>query len=79
MPGLPGQRDGPGEALQCECQCPRIVGEPCAGRPIAASRDAGLDSVLPGAVTSLYDRAIAAGHGTDNWTSLYEVITRRTA
>jgi 3-hydroxyisobutyrate dehydrogenase-like beta-hydroxyacid dehydrogenase len=30
--------------------------------------------VLPEAVKSLYDRAIAAGHGKENWTSLYEVI-----
>jgi 3-hydroxyisobutyrate dehydrogenase-like beta-hydroxyacid dehydrogenase len=43
---------------------------------VAASRAAGLDTVLPEAIKSLYDRAIAAGHGSDNWTSLYEVITR---
>jgi 3-hydroxyisobutyrate dehydrogenase-like beta-hydroxyacid dehydrogenase len=41
---------------------------------VAASTAAGLDTVLPEAVKSLYDRAIAAGHGKDNWTSLYEVI-----
>lgn len=46
---------------------------------VAASRDAGLDTVLPEAVKSLYDRAIAAGHGADNWTSLYEVVTKRIA
>jgi 3-hydroxyisobutyrate dehydrogenase-like beta-hydroxyacid dehydrogenase len=45
---------------------------------VAASKAAGLDTVLPEAVKSLYDRAIAAGHGKDNWTSLYEVVTRRT-
>ncbi|TQM09151.1 NAD(P)-dependent oxidoreductase [Pseudonocardia kunmingensis] len=44
---------------------------------VAASRAAGLDTVLPEAVKSLYDRTIAAGHGRDNWTSLYEVITKR--
>ncbi|GAA5136386.1 NAD(P)-dependent oxidoreductase [Pseudonocardia adelaidensis] len=43
---------------------------------VTASRDAGLDTALPEVVKSLYDRAIAAGHGGDNWTSLYEVITR---
>jgi 3-hydroxyisobutyrate dehydrogenase-like beta-hydroxyacid dehydrogenase len=43
---------------------------------VAASTAAGLDTVLPQAVKSLYDRAIAAGHGGDNWTSLYDVITR---
>jgi 3-hydroxyisobutyrate dehydrogenase-like beta-hydroxyacid dehydrogenase len=44
---------------------------------VAASTAAGLDTVLPEAVKSLYDRAIAAGHGKDNWTSLYEVVARR--
>jgi 3-hydroxyisobutyrate dehydrogenase-like beta-hydroxyacid dehydrogenase len=43
---------------------------------VAASTAAGLDTALPAAVKSLYDRAVAAGHGKDNWTSLYEVITR---
>jgi 3-hydroxyisobutyrate dehydrogenase-like beta-hydroxyacid dehydrogenase len=36
-------------------------------------------TALPDAVKSLYDRAIAAGHGGDNWTSLYEVITGSTS
>jgi 3-hydroxyisobutyrate dehydrogenase-like beta-hydroxyacid dehydrogenase len=43
---------------------------------VATSKAAGLDTVLPDAVKSLYDRAIAAGHGGDNWTSLYEVVAR---
>jgi 3-hydroxyisobutyrate dehydrogenase-like beta-hydroxyacid dehydrogenase len=43
---------------------------------VAASTAAGLDATLPSAVKSLYDRAIAAGHGNDNWTSLYEVMIR---
>ncbi|MFC5237713.1 NAD(P)-dependent oxidoreductase [Pseudonocardia zijingensis] len=46
---------------------------------VAASAAAGLDTTLPDAVKALYDRAIAAGHGNDNWTSLYEVITRSAA
>jgi len=29
------------------------------------------------AVKSHYERAIAAGHGTHNWTALYEVINAR--
>jgi 3-hydroxyisobutyrate dehydrogenase-like beta-hydroxyacid dehydrogenase len=41
---------------------------------VDASADAGIDLSLPQAVRSHYDRAIAAGHGNDNWTSLYEVI-----
>jgi 3-hydroxyisobutyrate dehydrogenase-like beta-hydroxyacid dehydrogenase len=43
---------------------------------VSASTAAGLDTALPEAVKSLYDRAIAAGHGKENWTSLYEVIIR---
>ncbi len=46
---------------------------------VAANRAAGIDLELPNAVTSHYDRAIAAGHGKDNWTSLYEVIKKPTA
>lgn len=38
---------------------------------------AGIDRALPAAVKSHYDRAIAAGHGLDGWTALYEVIARR--
>lgn len=41
---------------------------------VAASKAAGLDTALPEAVKSLYDRAREKGHGQDNWTSLYEVI-----
>jgi 3-hydroxyisobutyrate dehydrogenase-like beta-hydroxyacid dehydrogenase len=44
---------------------------------VGASRAAGLDLELPHAVRSLYDRAIQAGHGPDNWTSLIEVIKNR--
>jgi len=39
-----------------------------------ASRTAGIDTALPLAVRSHYERAIAAGHGRDNWTSLFEVV-----
>ncbi|MYW97638.1 NAD(P)-dependent oxidoreductase [Amycolatopsis rubida] len=41
---------------------------------LAASRDAGIDVGLPAAVKEHYDRAAAAGHGRDSWTSLFEVI-----
>jgi 3-hydroxyisobutyrate dehydrogenase-like beta-hydroxyacid dehydrogenase len=40
-------------------------------RTAAAS---GVDTGLAEAVRSQYDRAIAAGHGSDGWTALYEVI-----
>jgi hypothetical protein len=43
---------------------------------VGASRTAGLDLALPLAVRSLYERAIDAGHGRDNWTSLIEAIRR---
>ena len=45
-----------------------------AGHILEASRAAGIDVALPRAVKSHYDRAIAAGHGRDSWTSLFEVI-----
>ncbi|CAM3949008.1 NAD(P)-binding domain-containing protein [Kibdelosporangium persicum] len=41
------------------------------------SNESGVDPVLPYAVKSLYDRAIATGHGRDSWTSLYEVVKSR--
>jgi 3-hydroxyisobutyrate dehydrogenase-like beta-hydroxyacid dehydrogenase len=41
---------------------------------VGASESAGIDLALPLAVRSHYERAIAAGHGGDNWTSLFEVI-----
>jgi 3-hydroxyisobutyrate dehydrogenase-like beta-hydroxyacid dehydrogenase len=37
----------------------------------------GVDTQLPRAVKSHYDRAIAAGHGSSNWTALYELIKPR--
>jgi 3-hydroxyisobutyrate dehydrogenase-like beta-hydroxyacid dehydrogenase len=44
---------------------------------VRTSETAGIDLELPKAVKSHYDRAIAAGHGSKNWTALYEVITAR--
>ena len=44
---------------------------------VAASRAAGIDTALPEAVKSLYDRAIAAGRGKESWTVLSEVMRRR--
>lgn len=41
---------------------------------LAASEAAGIDLDLPRAIKAHYDRAIAAGHGRDNWTSLFETI-----
>lgn len=41
---------------------------------VRTSQTAGVDSQLPKAVKSHYDQAIAAGHGTNDWTALYEVI-----
>jgi 3-hydroxyisobutyrate dehydrogenase-like beta-hydroxyacid dehydrogenase len=39
-----------------------------------ASKAARIDLTLPLAIKSHYDHAIAAGHGRDNWTSLFETI-----
>ncbi|MFD1827554.1 NAD(P)-dependent oxidoreductase [Mumia zhuanghuii] len=44
---------------------------------LGASESAGVDTALPQAVLSHYERAIAAGHGADNWTSIFEVIKAR--
>lgn len=49
-----------------------------AAHVLDTSAKAGVDTELPRAVKSHYDRAIAAGHGTDNWTALYEVIKAQT-
>ncbi|RSM82485.1 6-phosphogluconate dehydrogenase [Kibdelosporangium aridum] len=43
---------------------------------VTASNESGVDAALPYAVKSLYDRAIANGHGRDSWTSLYEVVKK---
>ena len=45
-----------------------------AGHILESSEAVGIDTALPEAVKSHYDRAIAAGHGRDSWTSLIEVI-----
>jgi len=43
---------------------------------VATSGSTGVDTELPRAVRSHYERAITAGHGKDNWAALYEVIRR---
>jgi len=43
---------------------------------VGASRSLGVDTALPDAVKSLYDRAIARGHGKASWTSLVEVMKK---
>ncbi len=45
---------------------------------LRTSERSGVDTLLPAAVKSHYDRAIAAGHGAADWTALYEVIRPRT-
>jgi 3-hydroxyisobutyrate dehydrogenase-like beta-hydroxyacid dehydrogenase len=44
---------------------------------VGASEASGVDAALPKAVQSLYRKAIEAGHGRSNWTSLYEVLKPR--
>lgn len=41
---------------------------------VATSKAAGIDTALPEAVKTHYDRAIAGGHGSGNWTSIIEGI-----
>lgn len=41
---------------------------------LRTSEQAGIDVELPATVRSHYDRAVAAGHGTQDWAALYEVI-----
>ncbi|WP_308199632.1 hypothetical protein [Saccharothrix sp. S26] len=45
-----------------------------AAHVVGASEAAGVDAELPRAVRSLYDRALAAGHGKDSWTALINVL-----
>ncbi|GIJ33258.1 NAD(P)-dependent oxidoreductase [Micromonospora sediminimaris] len=44
---------------------------------LRTSETAGVDVELPKAVRSHYQRAVAAGHGDQDWTALYEVIRAR--
>ncbi|TVT55429.1 NAD(P)-dependent oxidoreductase [Amycolatopsis rhizosphaerae] len=43
---------------------------------LGASRDAGIDLALPGAVKEHYDRARASGRAKEGWASLFEVIKK---
>ncbi|MBQ1027458.1 NAD(P)-dependent oxidoreductase [Micromonospora sp. C95] len=44
---------------------------------LRTSEAAGVDAELPKAVSSHYQRTVAAGHGDQDWTALYEVIRAR--
>ncbi|GAB3849981.1 NAD(P)-binding domain-containing protein [Micromonospora andamanensis] len=44
---------------------------------LRTSETVGVDVELPKAVRSHYERAVAAGHGDQDWTALYEVIRAR--
>ncbi|MBD5785846.1 NAD(P)-dependent oxidoreductase [Cellulosimicrobium terreum] len=45
-----------------------------AAHVLGASEELGVDTVLPRAVLSHYERALAAGHGHDSWSAIFEVI-----
>ncbi|QJW38073.1 NAD(P)-dependent oxidoreductase [Cellulosimicrobium protaetiae] len=45
---------------------------------LGASEELGVDTGLPRAILSHYERALAAGHGRDNWSAIFEVIKART-
>lgn len=46
---------------------------------VGTSAHAGVDTALPAAVLSLYDRTIAAGRGRESWTALYDVLRQPAA
>jgi 3-hydroxyisobutyrate dehydrogenase-like beta-hydroxyacid dehydrogenase len=43
---------------------------------VGASDELGVDRTLPAAVQALYRRTIAAGHGADGWTAMFEVVKK---
>lgn len=43
---------------------------------VGASDELGVDPTLPAAVQALYRRSVAAGHGEDGWTAMFEVIKK---
>ena len=45
-----------------------------AAHVLGASEELGVDAVLPRAVLSHYERALAAGHGQDSWSAIFEVM-----
>ena len=49
-----------------------------AAHVLGASEELGVDDVLPRAVLSHYERTLAAGHGRDGWTAIFEVVKART-
>jgi 3-hydroxyisobutyrate dehydrogenase-like beta-hydroxyacid dehydrogenase len=49
-----------------------------AAHVLGASEELGVDTVLPRAILSHYEAALAAGHGRDNWSAIFEVIKART-
>lgn len=49
-----------------------------AAHVLGASEELGVDTALPRAVLSHYERALAAGHGRDGWSAIFEVIKART-
>jgi 3-hydroxyisobutyrate dehydrogenase-like beta-hydroxyacid dehydrogenase len=81
LTGIPAMI-GTGDDLAAELTAGRYPGDlstarmmgATAGHILRTSEDSGVDRELPAAVKSHYDRAIAAGYGTRNWTALYEVV-----
>lgn len=45
-----------------------------AAHVLGASEELGVDTALPRAVLSHYEAALAAGHGRDDWTAIFEVV-----
>lgn len=81
LAGIPAMLDA-GEPVGPQLDARRYPGElsttnmmgATADHIVAASKAAGIDVALPEAVKAHYDRAIADGHGADNWTSIIDGI-----
>lgn len=73
---------GSGEQLAAELEAGKHPGDLSTAQMMGATAEhilrtaekSGVDRELPAAVKSHYDRAIAAGYGSSNWTALYEIL-----
>jgi 3-hydroxyisobutyrate dehydrogenase-like beta-hydroxyacid dehydrogenase len=81
-PAMVGGADAPGVAFETgvhpgDLSTATMMGA-TAAHVLGASEELGVDTGLPRAVLSHYERALAAGHGRDSWSAIFEVIKART-
>lgn len=77
-PAMVGGVDAPGAAFETgvhpgHLSTATMMGA-TAAHVLGASEELGVDTALPRAILSHYERALAAGHGRDSWTAIFEVI-----